>query len=71
MVDDAPAPMTKVGRLAESRLEQKEDYGRDVSRRDLGRRRFSSAQAALPFEVPETQDIPLSNPDHHAMAFPS
>ena len=33
MVDDAPAPMTKVGRLAESRLEQKEDYGRDASRR--------------------------------------
>jgi hypothetical protein len=31
MVDDAPAPMTKVGRLAESRLEQKEDYGRDAS----------------------------------------
>lgn len=31
MVDDAPAPMTKVGRLAESRLEQKEDYGRDTS----------------------------------------
>ena len=31
MVDDAPAPMTKVGRLAESRLEQKEDYGREAS----------------------------------------
>jgi len=35
---------TRVGRSAESRLEQKEDYGRDASKYDPRRRRDAPAE---------------------------
>src|SRR5271170_6861656 len=55
MVDDAPAPMTKVGRLAESRLEQKEDYGREASNITRGGQKPPQALSSVEKGVPDFQ----------------